>query len=672
MVTLQRLIQSGDAYDHLFPDPNFQDTVVIKKLEAVEDTIALMEKVVVNYAWQTEALTAHLLEESDGDGYEFCRRLWHFVYDHIQYREDLEETEQLRTPARLWADRHLGGDCDCMSIFIGSVLYNAGIPFRFRVTAYPKEKDTLFGKKQICGDWQHVYVVVYDSEWQEVILDCVTDEFDFEVDYCDAIEGKIIRRGQNLNGINGIDPSELQKLAQNSPKYQKIFDKVKGYQQKAEDLKNSATDSVADKVFTDQQKQAGLDAQELGTQLFEAFGKEFGQLNVGEMLSKGNYAGILRAGAKAGNEFLKGTIDSIVPGGGQILEVFDGFAKLLGFNNANEFILAIPLMIADAASEVPEMTLWLAATSQTLVTDMMVYLTEKPNNSFDDYIRDRYKISFVDGHENRNCGCNAIGGCWICDAKNQFLRPMYDKLRDVIKQNNFYGLDQARDIDGQGRNGRFSWWALEYRKRFHIKYETDLEFLGVQPPRDQDDWQPIRENGGLVSNLEDLYSLFTWVYGYGGYEAGYGEANAYMGQVWKDFTLLDYGQLVFNYKLRLIDNTRDIFTGKKIYFKEPNGFRETTNMDVVSPLEIYHKDYYYVDTGDGSGLSGLGETGKTALRDYLQKEIGIENDADYVGALTYLAENPPQENKGWLGWLIGIPAGTVILILLFYFFYNRR
>lgn len=667
MVTLQRLIQSGDAYDHLFPDPNFQDTVVIKKLEEVEDTLRLMEQVVIKYAWQTEQLTAYLLEESDGDGYEFCRRLWQFVYDHIQYREDLEETEQLRTPARLWADRHMGGDCDCMSIFIGSVLYNAGIPFRFRITAYPKEKDTLFGKKQICGDWQHVYVVVYDSEWQEVILDCVTDEFDSEVDYCDEMPGNIIRKGQNLSGVGEVNPDDLKKLAENSPKFKQMFDKVKGYQQKAEDQK----DKLLDKAFTDKQKQAGLDAEELGTQLIAALGDEFGQLDLGQMLNNRDYAGILRAGAKAGNNFLKGSIDKIVPGAGQLLSVFDGFAKMLGFQNANEWMMALPLLLLDAVSEVPEMTLWLMATSQTLVTDMMVYLTEKSNNTFDDYIRDAYKISFVDGHENKNCGCKS-GPCWICDAKNQFLRPLYDKLRDVVRENNFYGLDQARDIDGQGRNGRFGWWALEYRKRFHIKYEQDLEFLGVQPPRDNPDWQPIRENGGLVSNLEDLYSLFTYVYGYGGRENGYGEANPYMGQVWRDFTLLDYGQLVFNYKLRLIDNTKDIFTGQKIYFKDVNGFRETTNMDVVSPLEIYHKDYYYVDTGDGSGLSGLGNTGKTALKDYLKKEIGIENDTDYVSALTYLAENPPKEDKGWLWWLIGIPSGTVILILLFYFFYNRK
>lgn len=175
-----RTIKDGSSYDKYFPKPEVQDTVIIEN-GAVEDTVELMKKVVHRYLDDTKKIAQLLKEKSTLDT---SKNIWDFLYNHIQYRLDKRGLEQLRRPARSWADRKEGIDCDCFSIFISSILTNLKIPHSFRITKYG-------------GDhFQHVYVVVpYGRE--TLIIDPVLSNFDYEKPFSEHKDFPM-----NLNGID--------------------------------------------------------------------------------------------------------------------------------------------------------------------------------------------------------------------------------------------------------------------------------------------------------------------------------------------------------------------------------------------------------------------------------------------------------------------------------------
>jgi len=77
----------------------------------------------------------------------FLKNIFNFVMAYVKYETDSAFTEQLRNPLRTLKDQR--GDCDCMSILIGSILYNKNISFCFRVAKYDANRD-----------FSHVYVIV--------------------------------------------------------------------------------------------------------------------------------------------------------------------------------------------------------------------------------------------------------------------------------------------------------------------------------------------------------------------------------------------------------------------------------------------------------------------------------------------------------------------------------
>lgn len=163
-----RKLSLGARYDHLFPTATGR-TVGLKESGSLEDTLRLIPEIIRKYQGDTRRL-APLLEGQTLEA--TLRNLWQFVYRHIGYRRDEAGKEQLRRPARSWADRREGVDCDCYSIFLGSALANLGIPFTLRITQYG-------GRPQ----YQHIYVIVPDDKksgkpyWT---LDPVLDHFNHE------------------------------------------------------------------------------------------------------------------------------------------------------------------------------------------------------------------------------------------------------------------------------------------------------------------------------------------------------------------------------------------------------------------------------------------------------------------------------------------------------------
>lgn len=185
----KRHISSGREYDKLFPSAVGQ-TKTIRRDARLEDTLRFIPKVVS----QTLDHTAGIAPVLKGkDVYATCRNIWDFVYTHIAYSKDRYGYEEIRSPRRAWRDRKSGVDCDCYSTFISSILTNLKIPHKLRITKYKADH------------FQHIYPVVTTGR-QEIIIDCVTDQFDYEVPYSDKKD--ITMDLQYLDGLHGTGLGE--------------------------------------------------------------------------------------------------------------------------------------------------------------------------------------------------------------------------------------------------------------------------------------------------------------------------------------------------------------------------------------------------------------------------------------------------------------------------------
>jgi hypothetical protein len=180
-----RNIRSGSPYNKYFTAPEQDDRIIIQDGE-VTDTVELMKKVVWKYLSDTEGIAKELKSPSVKRTSE---NIWNFLYHHIQYKLDKEGLEQLRRPARSWAERKSGIDCDCFAIFCSSILTNLEIPHRFRITKYDGSEY-----------FQHVYVVVpYGGGL--IKIDPVLSTFNYEKPFS-------TKRDIPMN-LNGIDVAVL-------------------------------------------------------------------------------------------------------------------------------------------------------------------------------------------------------------------------------------------------------------------------------------------------------------------------------------------------------------------------------------------------------------------------------------------------------------------------------
>lgn len=179
----KRNIRSGEQYSHLFPKAEGANKTIRKNAD-VTHTVAFIPKVVNETLFQTKQIAQRL---KGNNTYETCSNIWHFVYQHIAYKKDQEGYEQIRSPARAWHDRKSGVDCDCYSVFISSILSNLQIPHILRITKYQRDY------------FQHIYPVVV-LNGKEIPIDCVTDQFDYEVPYSEKKDYPM-----DLQYLNGFD-----------------------------------------------------------------------------------------------------------------------------------------------------------------------------------------------------------------------------------------------------------------------------------------------------------------------------------------------------------------------------------------------------------------------------------------------------------------------------------
>ncbi|TSE03242.1 hypothetical protein [Aquimarina algiphila] len=202
----KRHINSGVQYTTFFPKSIQNDTVIVGAGKArLQDTLQLMQKVIAETLDDTVVLAKKLNAKNR---YEVCRNIWNFVYGHIQYTMDTTGIEQVRRPSRTWADRTTGVDCDCYTVFIGSILTNLGIPYQMRITKYG-------GKKH----FQHIYPIV-PFKGGHITIDCVADRFNYEVPYSEKkdIDPKGNILVEEISGLSGVDIAAISLDALQQPK----------------------------------------------------------------------------------------------------------------------------------------------------------------------------------------------------------------------------------------------------------------------------------------------------------------------------------------------------------------------------------------------------------------------------------------------------------------------
>lgn len=84
--------------------------------------------------WHTTAELAETLKR--GTEEETCRAVFEFIIANVNYNEDPNGVQWIRTPARLLHDGE--GDCKSMAILSASLLNNLGIPCFFRFVSFSK------------------------------------------------------------------------------------------------------------------------------------------------------------------------------------------------------------------------------------------------------------------------------------------------------------------------------------------------------------------------------------------------------------------------------------------------------------------------------------------------------------------------------------------------------
>ncbi len=121
----------------------------------LNDTKKLIADICRNHYKECAAIAKHLKAETK---LQSAFNLWHWLHHNVRYEYDREGREEVRTPARVWQDRHRGVDCDCLSVFVWCVLKCMGYNPAFELAAFK-------GKPA----YSHIYInldgIVVDRVW---------------------------------------------------------------------------------------------------------------------------------------------------------------------------------------------------------------------------------------------------------------------------------------------------------------------------------------------------------------------------------------------------------------------------------------------------------------------------------------------------------------------------
>ncbi|MEW6469659.1 MAG: hypothetical protein AB1458_12080 [Bacteroidota bacterium] len=186
-----RKLKDISPWLHFFPKARGQDKTV-KRNAGLQHTLRFIPKMVSRTLWQTARFAPYMVGPTLEDT---CRNIWQWVYDHIRYVKDETFKEQVRSARRLVADAK--GDCDCMTGFIDNVLCNVR-----RITGWPFEIVNRIAKYR-GPNFQHIYPVVMLPNGRSIIMDCVTEHFNYEEPYSEKED-----HAMDLEYLDGLDDSD--------------------------------------------------------------------------------------------------------------------------------------------------------------------------------------------------------------------------------------------------------------------------------------------------------------------------------------------------------------------------------------------------------------------------------------------------------------------------------
>lgn len=195
----KRNIKNGSAFDYLFP-ASAGTTTSINSNGDVSDILSAMKSIVKRTLRQTQPLSVYLNNQSKSTE-DLLRNLFNFIYTYIDYKEDPAGYQDLREPARMWADKY--GVCASYSIFISSVLTNLDIKHDFKVVA-------LNGAQA----YHHVYVIVPKNKKatnQKInywTIDPVLDSFNTEAPGITKNEQVVGLSGVNIRVLAGLNNNQ--------------------------------------------------------------------------------------------------------------------------------------------------------------------------------------------------------------------------------------------------------------------------------------------------------------------------------------------------------------------------------------------------------------------------------------------------------------------------------
>lgn len=95
-------------------------------------TLDQLKNACKNYP-QVAKLAAHLKGDTE---LQSAFNVWHWLHTNIKYNYDAPGQEEIRTPARTFADRESGVDCDCLAVFAACLLGAMGYKPRFEIVAF--------------------------------------------------------------------------------------------------------------------------------------------------------------------------------------------------------------------------------------------------------------------------------------------------------------------------------------------------------------------------------------------------------------------------------------------------------------------------------------------------------------------------------------------------------
>jgi hypothetical protein len=169
-------------------------TRIIRDVHNTGDIIQLVLEHDGQYVSQVDKFTAKLRGEPV---YDQCKYIWQTLRNNVKYIPDGPESQNLKSPARLFSDGV--GDCKSFSLFETNCLRSLGIPYCYRFVSFRSDPTPT-----------HVYVVANPGKKNEIIMDGVLPNFDYQKPFTFKYDVPMLSM---LTGVPGMGANIFQKAA---------------------------------------------------------------------------------------------------------------------------------------------------------------------------------------------------------------------------------------------------------------------------------------------------------------------------------------------------------------------------------------------------------------------------------------------------------------------------